>query len=64
MAIIVDIRYKHLVLDARAVNDWIAFVRMDATPFTISIIEAYAPTSVAPDEEIENFYSVLEGTLA
>lgn len=64
MTIIVDGRYKHLVLGARAINERMAVIRMDAAPSTVSIIQAYAPTSAAPDEEKEEFYSVLEETLA
>ena len=42
-----------------------AFVRIDAAhASTIIVIHVYAPTSAAPDEEIEEFYSVLEETLA
>ena len=39
-------------------------VRIDAAPSTISVIQAYAPTSAAAYEEIEEFYSALEKMLA
>ena len=50
VAIIIDGRYKHLVLGARALNDRMAVVRIDAAPSTISIIQAYAPKGTSLDE--------------
>ena len=38
-------------------------VGIDVTPSTIKVMQAYAPSSAAPDEEIEEFYSILEETL-
>ncbi len=64
VAVIVDGRYKNLVIGARAINDRLAVVRMDVTPHVMSIIQAYAPTSAAPDEEMDEFYGALEETLA
>ena len=52
------------MLGARAINNQTAVVRIDAASSTISVIQAYAPTSAAPDEGIEEFYKVLEETLA
>ena len=55
---------KHLVLGATAINYQMAFVRIDAAPFTISVIQVCATTSKASDEEIKEFCSVFEETLA
>lgn len=37
--------------------------RFSATPFNISIIHVYAPTTDASDEEIESFYGEIENAL-
>ena len=60
----VDGRYKHLVLSARAINNQLEVVRIEAATFTIRVIHAYAPTSAVPNEDIKEFYSILEETLA
>ena len=65
MAIIVDGRYKLVVLGTRALNNRMAVVvRISAAPSAVSVIQVYVQTSAAADEEIEEFYSVLEGILA
>jgi exonuclease III len=38
--------------------------RFNATPFKITIIHAYAPTSASSEDEIEIFYDKIEKTLA
>ena len=40
----------------RAINDWVLYVRISATPFNISFIEVDAPTPQATDKEVEEFY--------
>lgn len=64
VAITVDGGLKHLVLGARAINNRMAVVRIDAPPSNLNVVQVYAPTSAVPDEETEEFYSVLEETLA
>lgn len=64
VAVIIDGWYRNLLLGARAVNDRVTVVRMEAVSHNISITQAYAPTSKAPDEENDEFYSVLEETIA
>ena len=51
------------MLGARTINNLMAVVRFDAAPFIVSVIQAYAPTSAAQDEEIKEFYGVLAETL-
>lgn len=53
-----------VTVDAKAIKDRLGVVQINAAPSTISTIQAYAPTSAAPEEEIDEFYSVLEGILA
>ena len=38
-------------------------VRLQSKPHNLSIIQCYAPTSLANDEEIETFYNALQETL-
>lgn len=64
VAVIVDGRYKNLVIDARTIIDQLTVVRIEAAPHNLSIIQAYAPISAALDEAIDEFYGVLEETLA
>ena len=46
------------------VNSRVIMARFDAAPYKITVIHAYAPTMVSSDEDIEAFYSILEGVLA
>ena len=43
------------------INDIIAIIRLHATPFNISIIQVYAPTT---DQEIEIFYNELQNSIS
>ena len=40
----------------RVISDRVLYVRIRATPFNISFIEVYAPTTEAIDEEVGEFY--------
>lgn len=64
VTVIVDGRYRNLVIGTRAITDQLAEVRMETAPHNVSIIQAYAPTSATPDEKINKFYCILEETLA
>ncbi len=46
------------------ISSRIISARFDATPFKISVIHVYAPTSSSSEEEIEAFYDHIEDTLA
>ena len=47
----------------RAISDRILYVRIRATPFNISFIEVYAPTTEATDEEVGKFYDQIRTAL-
>ena len=64
VAEIVDKRYKNLVIGTRAKNDRVTVVRMDAALHTISITQAYAPFSVASEEETDEFYNGADRLIA
>ncbi len=42
------------------INSKLITARFNATPFNVTIINAYAPTADAPEDEIEAFYDNLE----
>ena len=46
------------------INDRIEIIRLHATPFNISIIQVYAPTTDHTDEEIEIFYNELQNSIS
>ena len=48
------------VVGCRPVSSRIITIRMRASPFNITIIQAYAPTSHYDDTEIEAFYEQLQ----
>ena len=45
------------------INDRIISVRLRGHPFNITILQAYAPTGTAPDEDIDMFYEQLDDAL-
>ena len=46
-----------MVMCFTPINDRIAIIRLHVTPFNISIIQVYAPTTDHKDEENEIFYN-------
>src|SRR5205807_775345 len=46
------------------INSRLITARFKATPFNITIINVYAPTSDASEEDIETFYDNLEDAVA
>ena len=51
------------VMSCQPISSRIICMRLRATPFNISIVQAYAPTSDYSDEAIEDFYSQLQEVL-
>ena len=43
-----------------ALSDRICMIKLDAKPFDINIIQAYAPTPDSNDDELNKFYSEME----
>ena len=43
-------------LDAVSKNDRMISVRLQGKPFSITVIQAYAPSSNAEEAEVEQFY--------
>jgi len=51
------------VIGCHPISERLITIRLKATPFNISIIQAYAPTTTHSDEEVEDFYEQLQETL-
>ena len=63
VAIIVKKRVRNAVLGCNLKNDRMISVRFEGTPFNITIIQVYAPTSNTEEADIEQFYEDLQGLL-
>ncbi|KAJ8403273.1 hypothetical protein AAFF_G00354900 [Aldrovandia affinis] len=51
------------VMGCQPVSSRLITIRLRATPFNITIIQAYAPTSTYQDSEVEDFYEQLQAVL-
>ena len=59
VAIMVNKRVQNAVLGCNLKNDRMISVRFQGKPFSITVIQVYAPTSNAEEAEIEWFYEDL-----
>nr|XP_049612464.1 uncharacterized protein LOC125989972 [Syngnathus scovelli] len=48
------------VIACQPINSRIITIRLKSLPFNLTIIQAYAPTTDHPDEEVEDFYHQLQ----
>ncbi|CAF4610108.1 unnamed protein product, partial [Rotaria sp. Silwood2] len=55
---------KNALIGYNPVSSRVITARFNTTPFKITAIHVYAPTSASSDEEIEAFYNSIENTLA
>ena len=60
----VNKRVRNAVLRCNLKNDRILSVCFQGTPFNITVIQVYAPTSNAEEAEVEQFYEDLQDLLA
>lgn len=51
------------IMGYEAVNHRILTLKLYSSPVALNIIQVYAPTSVSPEDEIDEFYTVLERTI-
>ena len=51
------------VLGYWPVSDRIIMLKIQGKPFHIAIVQVYAPTSASTDDEIDEFYNLLESTI-
>ena len=63
VALIVNKRVRKAVLGFNLKNDGIISAQFQGELFSITVIQAYAPTSNAEEAEIEHFYEDLQGLL-
>ena len=63
VAIIVNKRVQNSVLGYNLKNDRMISVRSQGKPFSITVIQVYAPTSNAEEAEVEQFYEDLQDLL-
>ena len=59
----VNKRVQNAVLGCNLKNDRMISVRFQGKPFTITVIQVYAPTSNAKEAEVERFYEDLQDLL-
>ena len=62
-ALIVNRRVQNAVLGYNLKNDRMIFVHLQGKPFSIIVIQVYAPTSNAEEAEVERFYEDLQDLL-
>ena len=63
VAIMVNKRVQNAVLGCNLKNDRMISVHFQGKPFSITVIEVYAPTSKAEEAEVERFYEDLQDLL-
>ena len=63
VAIMVNKRVQNAVPGCNLKNDRMISVRFKGKPFSITVIQVYAPTSNAEEAEVERFYEDLQDLL-
>ena len=63
LPIIVNKRVQNAVLGCNLKNDRMISLCFQGKPFSITVIQAYAPTSNAEEAEVERFYEDLQDVL-
>ena len=63
VAIMVNKRVRNAVVGCNLKNDRMISVHFQGTPFSITVIQVYAPTSNAKAAEVEKFYEDLQDLL-
>ena len=63
VAVMVNKRVRNAVLGCNLKNDGMISVHLQGSPFNITVIQVYAPTSNAEEAEVERFYEDLQDLL-
>ena len=63
VAIMVNKRVRNAVLGCNLKNDRMISVRFQGKPFNTTVIQVYAPTHNAEEDEVERFYEDLQDLL-
>ncbi|CAF3752740.1 unnamed protein product [Rotaria sp. Silwood1] len=61
---LLSVKARKALLSYNPVNSRLILARFTATPFNLTIINVYAPTSEAAMDDIETFYDNLEEAVA
>ena len=62
-ALAVNIGVRHAVLGCKLKNNRMVSVCFQGKPFSITVVQVYAPTSNAGEAEVEQFYEDLQDLL-
>ena len=60
VAIVVNKRVRNAVLGCNLKNDRMISVHFQGKPFNITLIQVYAPTGNAEEDDVEQFYEDLQ----
>ena len=63
VANMVNERVRNVVLGCNLTNDRMISVHLQGKPFSVTIIQVYAPTGNAEEAEVERFYEDLQDLL-
>ena len=63
VAIMVNKRVRNAVLGCNLKNDRMISAHLQGKPFSITVIQVYAPTSNAEEAQVEQFYEDLQDLL-
>ena len=63
VAIMVNKGVQNAVLGCNLKNDRLISVRLQGKPFNVTVIQVYAPSSIADEAEVERFYEDLQDLL-
>lgn len=64
VAIAIPKKLSNAVLGYNPVSDRIMTIKIDAAPMALNIVQVYAPTGNANENEVEDFYNKLETTMS
>ena len=62
VGIMVNKNINRAVLGYWPVSDRITMLKIQGKPFNIALVQVYAPTSASTDDEIDEFYNILESS--
>ena len=63
VAIMVNKRVQNAILGCNLINDRMISLRFQSKPFSITVIQVYAPNSNAEEAKVEQFYEDLQDLL-
>jgi hypothetical protein len=64
VGLLLNDKARKALIGYNPISSRVITARFNATPFKLTVVHAYAPTSASSDEEIDAFYNSLEDTLS